>query len=164
MSIGSRIKEAREAVGLTQEELAELMGVSKGTIGNYETDGSYPRLELMKKLFEYLHTDANYIFQDLLEPPEVMRLRMLKMRQTVAKGNDASPWVFAGAEEVLSDKISCGQNGAAWKIMSSSFYELMSGISEQEANDLDTFMRYLLFRRQHPVGGDCNLSGDERKE
>ena len=64
MSIGKRIKECREKVGLTQEELAKLLGVSKGAIGNYESDASYPKIENMTKLFELLKTDANYLFQD----------------------------------------------------------------------------------------------------
>ncbi len=64
MTIGKRIKECREKVGLTQEELAKLLGVSKGAIGNYESDASYPKIENMTKLFEILKTDANYLFQD----------------------------------------------------------------------------------------------------
>jgi transcriptional regulator with XRE-family HTH domain len=34
--IGKRIKEARLNLGLTQEELAEKIGVTKGAIANYE--------------------------------------------------------------------------------------------------------------------------------
>lgn len=64
MSIGSRIKECREQVGITQEELAKILGVSKGAIGNYESGASYPKIENMTKLFKILKTDANYIFQD----------------------------------------------------------------------------------------------------
>ena len=64
MSIGSRIKERREAISITQEELANLLGVSKGAIGNYEAGISYPKIENMTKLFEILQTDANYLFQD----------------------------------------------------------------------------------------------------
>lgn len=64
MSIGSRIKECREKLGITQEELAKLMGVSKGAIGNYESGIGYPKVENMTKLFSILQTDANYLFQD----------------------------------------------------------------------------------------------------
>lgn len=64
MSVGKRIKECRQQAGLTQEELAKLLGVSKGAIGNYESDISYPKIENMTKLFEILKTDANYLFQD----------------------------------------------------------------------------------------------------
>ena len=38
MSIGSRIKERREELGITQIQLAEQLGLTKGAIGNYETD------------------------------------------------------------------------------------------------------------------------------
>lgn len=64
MSIGSRIKECREKLGITQEELANLLGVSKGAIGNYESGIGYPKVENMTKLFGILKTDANYLFQD----------------------------------------------------------------------------------------------------
>jgi transcriptional regulator with XRE-family HTH domain len=64
MSIGSRIKECREKLGITQEELAKKMGVSKGAIGNYESGIGYPKVENMTKLFSILQTDANYLFQD----------------------------------------------------------------------------------------------------
>ncbi len=64
MSIGTRIKECREALGITQEELAMLLGVSKGAIGNYEAGIGYPKVENMTKLFKILKTDANYLFQD----------------------------------------------------------------------------------------------------
>ena len=67
MSIGSRIKECRESIGLKQEELAKAIGVTKGAIGNYEANISYPKIENMTKLFEILKTDANYIFQDELK-------------------------------------------------------------------------------------------------
>ena len=64
MSIGSRIKECREKLGITQEELATLLGVSKGAIGNYEAGIGYPKVENMTKLFTILKTDANFLFQD----------------------------------------------------------------------------------------------------
>ena len=42
MSIGSRIKQRREELGLTQPQLAKMIGVSKGSIGNYESEISCP--------------------------------------------------------------------------------------------------------------------------
>ena len=67
MSVGSRIKEARIAIGLTQEKLAELLSISKGTIGNYESDVSYPRTEILYRLCSILHCDANFIYQDNID-------------------------------------------------------------------------------------------------
>lgn len=40
MSIGQRLKDARLARKMTQPDLAKAVGVTKGAIGNYETDVS----------------------------------------------------------------------------------------------------------------------------
>ena len=42
MSIGTRMKERREELGITQTKLAEMIGVTKGAVGNYETDANSP--------------------------------------------------------------------------------------------------------------------------
>lgn len=64
MSFGTRLKEKRESLGITQPQLAEMLGVSKGAIGNWETDVNSPRATLLYDLFDILHCDANYLFQD----------------------------------------------------------------------------------------------------
>lgn len=64
MSIGSRIKQRREELGLTQPELANLVGISKGSIGNYESNVSSPNEKILFKLFEVLKCDANFLYQD----------------------------------------------------------------------------------------------------
>lgn len=64
MSFGSRLKEKRESLNITQPQLAEILGVSKGAIGNWETDVNSPRATLLYDLFDILHCDANYLFQD----------------------------------------------------------------------------------------------------
>ncbi len=66
MSIGTRIKQRREELGYTQIELAALIGVSKGTIGNYETDVSSPNETYLVRLFDVLKCSANYLYQDVL--------------------------------------------------------------------------------------------------
>ncbi len=65
MGIGKRIKEARENLGLTQAELANLVGVTGSAITNYEKETSHPKEAILYKLFEVLKVDANYIFQDV---------------------------------------------------------------------------------------------------
>lgn len=64
MSVGTRIKAARQAAGLNQEQLAKALGVSKGSIGNYEADISHPKEEILISLLSVLDVDANYIYQD----------------------------------------------------------------------------------------------------
>lgn len=64
MSIGSRMKARREELGMTQTQLAKKIGVTKGAIGNYETDANSPKASMMYKIFEALQCDANYLYQD----------------------------------------------------------------------------------------------------
>ncbi len=64
MSIGSRIKQRREELGITQIELAAMIGVTKGAIGNYETDSNSPKASIMYRIFNALKCDANFLYQD----------------------------------------------------------------------------------------------------
>lgn len=66
MTIGQRLKEARLLRKMTQPELAEAVGVTKGAIGNYETDISSPKEPILIKLMEVLQIDANYLYQDYI--------------------------------------------------------------------------------------------------
>jgi transcriptional regulator with XRE-family HTH domain len=46
VSLGDRIRSAREAAGKSREELADQVGVSVKTIGNWETDRVTPKSKL----------------------------------------------------------------------------------------------------------------------
>lgn len=67
MGIGRRIKQAREAAGLTQEELGKLVGVTGSAITNYEKETSHPKEPVMYSLIEALGVDANFLFQDCVK-------------------------------------------------------------------------------------------------
>lgn len=62
MSMGIRIKQARLAKNMTQDELAKRMGVSKNAISNYENGVSTPKIELLFPLMAALDVDANYLY------------------------------------------------------------------------------------------------------
>ena len=57
MSFGSNIGYLRKKQGITQEELAERMFVSRQTISRWETDSVYPDVETVIKLCEILDCD-----------------------------------------------------------------------------------------------------------
>lgn len=50
MEIGSKLKEARIKRALTQEQVAEIIGVSRQTMSNWETEKSYPDIISVIKL------------------------------------------------------------------------------------------------------------------
>ena len=64
MSFGERMRARREELGLSRTLLARRLGVSASAIGNYETGISFPKEEVMLRLFDCLQTDPNYLFQD----------------------------------------------------------------------------------------------------
>lgn len=44
-AFGDQLRAAREATGLTQEQLAEAVGVSQEAVSQWENGGSYPRTQ-----------------------------------------------------------------------------------------------------------------------
>lgn len=67
LSIGSRIRSAREAKGLTRKELADLINVTVSAVSNYENGVSSPKEAVMLDLFSALGIDPNYLFQDEID-------------------------------------------------------------------------------------------------
>ncbi len=65
-SVGKNIKTLRLRRGLTQDDLAKLLFVSRQTVSNYETGKSHPDLETLVQIAEKLDTDANAL---LYGPP-----------------------------------------------------------------------------------------------
>lgn len=61
MIIGKRLKEARVEKGLSQEELGNLLGVSKVSICGYEKGTRTPTMENFLDLIEILNLEPDYV-------------------------------------------------------------------------------------------------------
>lgn len=97
MSFGERMKLRREELGLSRAQLAEQMGVSPSAISNYENGFSFPKEEVMLRLFDGLGTDPNTLFQDSFRGGEAVLSR--SERQLLKKYRSLSP---LGRESVAS--------------------------------------------------------------
>lgn len=64
MGFGGLIRERREELGLSRGKLAAMVGVTVSAIGNYESGVSFPKEEILLRLFDCLETDPNTLFQD----------------------------------------------------------------------------------------------------
>ena len=62
MSIGTTIKRLRRERDITQEQLAEQMGVSRRTVSRWETGNNLPDLSVIVELAEFYDVDLNEIF------------------------------------------------------------------------------------------------------
>ncbi len=61
-ALGKRIKIKREKAGLTQEELADKLGISRVYMGYLEQGRNTPSLELLQKLSRVLKTQLGDFF------------------------------------------------------------------------------------------------------
>ena len=59
--LGKRIKELRENAGLTQQQLAERVWVSKAAISNYELFERNPSLETLVNIAHVFHVSTDYL-------------------------------------------------------------------------------------------------------
>ncbi|MBR4875347.1 MAG: helix-turn-helix transcriptional regulator, partial [Clostridia bacterium] len=57
--IGKNIRDLRIQKGLTQEQLAEQLFVTRQTVSNYENGKSRPDVEMIQKIAEVLACDVN---------------------------------------------------------------------------------------------------------
>lgn len=61
MIIGERIKEARKSKNLSQQQLGDMLGVSKVSICGYENEIRIPTMENFIQLLDILDLSADYL-------------------------------------------------------------------------------------------------------
>lgn len=59
--VGERIKQLREERGMTQQMLADKIGMSKSTIAKYENNQLHPSLDVIVKIAEHFDASLDYI-------------------------------------------------------------------------------------------------------
>lgn len=61
MDFKDRLKELRKAKGLSQVTLAERLGLSKSTIGAYETGDITPSVDALNLIADFFNVDMNFL-------------------------------------------------------------------------------------------------------
>ncbi len=69
MTFSDKVKRTRELLGLTQQELADLVGVTKRAVAGWETEGALPRPATQRKLADTLQVSIEYLRIDSIENP-----------------------------------------------------------------------------------------------
>ncbi len=65
MNLGERILSRRNKLGLSQDEFAKIVGVSRQTISKWELGESYPDLSRLENICVALSVTPSYLFDDL---------------------------------------------------------------------------------------------------
>ncbi len=64
MTLGEKIKEARKRCGLSQEQLAEKMMVSRSAVAKWEADNGLPDIDNLKALAKLLNVSIDFLLDD----------------------------------------------------------------------------------------------------
>ena len=64
MSLGDKLRQRRQEMGLTRPQLAAKICVTPSAIANYENGISSPKWDVLLKIFDILQVEPNFLYQD----------------------------------------------------------------------------------------------------
>lgn len=120
MNLGNRIKEEREKLNLSQDELAEKMDISRQAISKWETGNSYPDIEKILKLSDIF----NLSLDELVKGDKAFQENLIKEGRTGISG-----LAILGYVTVALGVIVCIWGGAenSVNLMNSDFMSFLVG-------------------------------------
>lgn len=71
--LGKRIQMYREKAGLSQEELASMLGVSITSVSNIERGANYPSFENFIKILNIIGASPNQVMFDLVDNAQISK-------------------------------------------------------------------------------------------
>ena len=94
-----RLKELRIEANLSQEQLAEKLRVTKGTIGNYESGKREPRLKDAEAIADLFNVEFDYLFGRTNYKPEFS----LEEIWIIKCYRNAAPSIQEGVKSILRE-------------------------------------------------------------
>lgn len=61
MDFGTRLKKERESKDISQEDFSRRLGISRSSVGNYETNRNMPTVEILNKMADILECSIDYL-------------------------------------------------------------------------------------------------------
>ncbi|MCI8894963.1 MAG: helix-turn-helix transcriptional regulator [Lachnospiraceae bacterium] len=106
LNIGRNLIQYRRKRGITQEELAEHMGVSKASVSKWETATTYPDITLLPRLASYFHITVDELMG---YEPQMTREEIRTLYRQLARDFAAKPFdeVQNRCREIVRDYFSC---------------------------------------------------------
>lgn len=90
--LASRLKFIRRVRGITQQTIADEIGISRAAYSAYENDVSEPDVEMIRKLAQYFHVSTDFLLQIDMQPvdPELDGLRAQLWQQIAEVDKDTA--------------------------------------------------------------------------
>ena len=97
MNISDRIQSLRKARGITQEQLADAVGVSRQAVSKWEAEQSVPDLERIVAMAEYFDVTTDYLLRGIEPAPDVRAPRTSPRTMCIiATALDAAGLILGG--------------------------------------------------------------------
>lgn len=65
MTLGTKLSKLRKENNYTQEQLADILGVSRQAVSKWESDTTYPETEKLLKLGDLYKCSMDYLLKDI---------------------------------------------------------------------------------------------------
>lgn len=92
MNLGNSLFHARKKCGLSQEDVAEKLGVSRQTVSKWETDETVPDIRQAKKLSVLYHTSLDDLIDFDIDIKEIQDIIDRTSEETEKKINWTTAW------------------------------------------------------------------------
>ncbi|WKY47284.1 helix-turn-helix transcriptional regulator [Eubacteriaceae bacterium ES3] len=106
LNIGKNILDKRRKRGITQEELAHFLGVSKASVSKWETQQSYPDILLLPELSAFFNISIDEL---LGYAPQMTSQDIKKAYRQLAEDFAVKPFevVYASCQKLIKEYYSC---------------------------------------------------------
>lgn len=154
LQIGSRISERRRKKGITQEELAGHLGVSKPAVSKWESGQSYPDILLLPILAAYFDITIDELvgYEPQMTKEEI---RVLYHKLAMDFTEEPFDQVLASCDEYLKKYYSCWQLQVQFGLLLLNHVSL-SGSSEKSTEIITKVLE--IFKRVEKSSDDVHLA------
>lgn len=133
MSLGTSLAEARRNAGLTQEAVAEKLGVSRQTISKWETDETLPDIRQSKRLADLYQMTLDALVDFDIEAREITDMISRISEEAQARVDWTAVW--AERYPILAQYQSEVRTAPYWQVLQKLLDQLMRehGYSDEDA-------------------------------
>ncbi|MCY7743686.1 helix-turn-helix transcriptional regulator [Bacillus licheniformis] len=111
--LGDRLRELRESKKLTQDKLADVLGISRGTYAHYEINKRKPDYDMLIKIADFYGVSTDYLLrgidpkvQDKIFIDEAKRLLYSKEATiTPLDGKEVTDEMLSAALEMIAEQL-----------------------------------------------------------
>ena len=86
MTLGEKLREARKRMGLSQEQLAEKLCISRQAVTKWESDKGIPDIDNLKSLAALFNTSIDYLLDDDNKIDKLVIKEVINLDDFVKKG------------------------------------------------------------------------------